>query len=383
MSAALTDEQCRDQQFFREFAAEFVAPFADSFDRDQAISDETIAALRTHRLLGAHLPADQGGRGLDPISYGLLHDELGRACSSTRSLLTVHDMVCEAVWRLAGRQTKRAALEALTDGGQLGAFALSEPDAGSDAAGIRTTAVREGDDYIINGTKTWISFGQIADIFLVVAKMEDDTVGGLLVPAESPGVSIEPIRDMLGLRASMLATIEFENCTVPASGLVGSPRMPDGLLTGTALQLGRYSVAWGCVGIGEACSEASFRHAATRIQFGKPIADHQLVRRMLTDMEVDVRAARLLCLDAGRLMASRSNGAVQATLIAKYFASRMAGSVATDAVQVHGAIGVSAESPVGRHLRDARMMEIIEGSTQLHQVLIPRHRLKAGEDGRA
>jgi alkylation response protein AidB-like acyl-CoA dehydrogenase len=181
---------------------------------------------------------------------------------------------------------------------------------------------------------------------------------------------------MLGLRGSMLAELSLDDCEIPGDCRVGSVKMPDGLVTATALHLGRYSVAWGSLAIAEACVHESFRHAGERTQFGSPIGEHQLVRRMLTDMLADVRAARLLCYRAGYLRETGDPGAVQATLIAKYFASRVANRVANDAVQIHGALGVSDQKPVERHFRDARIMEIIEGSTEIQQITIAKYGLE-------
>jgi len=374
MRVEFTARQRQRQSRFRAFADQHLIPKATVFDRHEALDAEVVERLARARLLGSHLPTEYGGRHLDMISYGLLHQELGRACSSTRSLLTVHDMVGESVLRLGGASLRQTWLPLLASGEKIGAFALTEPDAGSDAGSVQTKAELDGDEYVINGSKKWITFAQIADVFLVVARMgERGPIGGLLVPADTPGLTITPITGMLGLRASMLGELEFRNCRVPVSARIGPAKMPSGLVVATALQLGRYSVAWGCVGIGEASVEASFRYSADRRQFGVPIEKHQLIRRMLTNMLSDLRAARLLCCEAGYLSEQRSPGAVEATLIAKYFSSRMATRVTADAVQIHGASGGSAEQPVERYFRDARLMEIIEGSTEIQQITIPKY----------
>ena len=374
MRVEFTARQQQRQTRFREFANQNVAPKAATFDQKQAIDEEVVQRLARAGLLGSHLPTQYGGRHLDMISYGLLHQELGKACSSTRSLLTVHDMVGEAILRLGGAKLRQAWLPVLASGERIGAFALTEPDAGSDAGSIQTTATQDGNEYVINGAKKWISFALLADVFLVVVRMgKGGPIGGLLVPADTPGLTITPITGMLGLRASMLGELDFRDCRVPVSARIGPAMMPSGLVVATALQLGRYSVAWGCVGIGEASVEASFRYSAEREQFGVPIEKHQLIRRMLTNMLADLRAARLLCCEAGYLAERRSPGVVEATLIAKYFSSRMATRVTSDAVQIHGAGGGSAEQPVERYFRDARLMEIIEGSTEIQQITIPKY----------
>jgi alkylation response protein AidB-like acyl-CoA dehydrogenase len=374
MRIEFTARQRQRQSRFLAFAEQHVMPKATTFDRTEAIDEEVVGRLARAGFLGSHLPAEFGGSHLDMISYGLLHQELGRACSSTRSLLTVHDMVGEAILRLGGGELRRTWLPVLARGEKIGAFALTEPQAGSDAGGVRTTARQDGAEYVINGRKKWISFAQMADVFLVVARLGDDgPIGGFLVPADTPGLTVTPTTGMLGLRASLLGELDFHNCRIPVSARIGPAKMPSGLVVATALQLGRYSVAWGCVGIGEASVEAAFRYSAARKQFGVPIEKHQLIRRMLTDMLADLRAARLLCCEAGYLAERRSPGIIEATLIAKYFSSRMATRVTSDAVQIHGASGGSAEQPVERYFRDARMMEIIEGSTEIQQITIPKY----------
>ncbi len=374
MRVAFTAKQLERQRRYRAFADRYVVPNASAFDRNEALDGDVVLRLAKAGFLGSHLPTRYGGRHLDMISYGLLHQELGRACSSTRSLLTVHDMVGETILRLGGTKLREMWLPRLTAGGQLGAFALTEPTAGSDAGSIQTTATQDGSDYVINGTKKWISFAQLADVFLVVARIgSGGPIGGFLVPADSPGLTVTPITGMLGLRASMLGELNLRDCRIPATSRVGPATMPSGLVVATALQLGRYSVAWGCVGIGEASVEASFQYSAERKQFGVPIEKHQLIRRMLTDMLADTWAARLLCCEAGYRSQQRSPGIVESTLIAKYFSSRMATRVTADAVQIHGASGASSEQPVERYFRDARMMEIIEGSTEIQQITIPKY----------
>jgi alkylation response protein AidB-like acyl-CoA dehydrogenase len=370
----LTTRQRQRKERFRSLVDEHIVPAATDFDRKEAIPNDIVKLLARSGFLGSLIPTKYGGRNFDMISYGILHEELGKRCSSTRTLLTVHDMVAEVVYRLGGEKLRSEWLPALASGEQIGAFALTEPKAGSDAGSVQTTATQVDDGYVLNGCKKWISFAQIADVFLVIARIgEGGPIGGILVPADTPGLSINPIKGMLGLRASMLGELTFADCHVPISSRVGPTRMPTGLVVATALQLGRYSVAWGCVGIGEACVEASYRYSDQREQFGSPIFSHQLIRRMLTDMLAEVRAARLLCYEAGYLAQHRRAALVEATLIAKYFSSRMATRVSADAVQIHGASGASSEQPVERYFRDARLMEIIEGSTELQQIMIPTH----------
>jgi glutaryl-CoA dehydrogenase (non-decarboxylating) len=308
------------------------------------------------------------------ITYGLLTEEIAKGCSSVRSLLTVHDMVAHAIHRWGSKAQRERYLPAMARGEILGALALSEPGAGSDAKSVETTAALTpgvaGDAWVLDGRKKWTTFGQIAGLFLVLAQAEGRPTA-FLVERESPGLAVHPLRGILGTRASMLAEITFEGCLVPPENLLGRPGFGVSHVIAAALEQGRYSVAWGSVGIGQACLDACRAYAAERRQFGVPIADHQLIRRLLTDMIVEVRAARLLCLRAGWLRDAGDPGAAGEVMVAKYFASTMATRAANDAVQIHGANGCSEDYPVGRYLRDSRVMEIIEGSTQIQQITIP------------
>ncbi|HLX06246.1 MAG TPA: acyl-CoA dehydrogenase family protein [Thermoanaerobaculia bacterium] len=353
----------------RAFVAEHVAPHAASWDRAARLPDAAIAELRRHGYLGAHLASELGGGGVDPITYGLLTEEIGRGCSSLRSLLTVHDMVSEAVRRWGGPRLKGEVLPRLARAEQLAALALSEPNVGSDAAGVETEAERDGDAWVLSGNKRWITFGMSADLFLVVAR-HGGQVAAFLVPAAAPGLTREPIGGVVGTRAARLAEVTLDRCRVPADHLLGRVGFGLSHVAATALDLGRYSVAWGAVGIAQACVDACLEYTASRRQFGKPLAGHQLVQRKLTEMIVNTRAARLLCLQAGYRRSIGAPDAASETLIAKYFASRTATRAANDAVQLHGANGLSQDFPVERYLRDAKVTEIIEGSTQIQQIAI-------------
>ncbi|HEX2162498.1 MAG TPA: acyl-CoA dehydrogenase family protein, partial [Thermoanaerobaculia bacterium] len=356
---------------FRRFAGERIAPHAGRWDREEAVPREIVEELAARGWLGAPLPVAAGGGGMDPVVYGLLTEEIGRACSSTRSLLTVHDMVTLALARWGSAAARAEHLAALGRGERIAALALSEPEVGSDAAAVTTAARRDGEDWVLDGEKRWITFGQIADLFLVFAAAPAGPTA-FLVPAGAPGLSRRPIRGVVGTRASLLAELTFDGCRVPDRHRVGREGMGVSHVAATALDHGRYSVAWGSVGIAQACLDASLEHTERRVQFGRPLREHQLVQRMLTRMSVDVRAARLLCCRAGHLRRSGDPGAAAETLAAKYFASRAATAAAADAVQLHGARGMVDEAPVARFLRDARVMEVIEGSTQILEGLIPR-----------
>jgi glutaryl-CoA dehydrogenase (non-decarboxylating) len=366
----LSAEQRAARAEFRAFTAAEIAPHADRWDREEAIPRELIDRLRQRGYLGSNVSPEFGGRGRDMITYGLLTEEIARGCSSVRSLLTVQDMVAHAIQRWGSREHKEQYLPRLALGELLGGLALSEPNAGSDAKGIETTAAEAGDSWVLNGRKKWTTFGQIAELFLVFAKV-DGQPAAFLVERSAPGLTVSPLRGIVGTRAAMLAELEFADCRIPKGQIVSRPGFGISHVAAAALEQGRYSVAWGAVGIAQACLDASRTYAAERRQFGAPLANHQLIRAMLTDMIVDVRAARLLCLRAGWLRAAGDPGSFMETMAAKYFASRVATRAANDAVQIHGANGLSESYPVARYLRDARVTEIIEGSTQIQQITLP------------
>jgi len=367
----LTPQQKRDRAEFREFVAAEVAPRAGRFDREGAVPARLVAQVAARGYLGALLPR-AGSPPMDAVTYGLLNEEFGRGCSSLRSLLTVHNMVAHAVRRWGARPLKERWLPGLAAGEVVAAFCLSEPGVGSDAAGVRTTAEPDGDHYVLEGTKKWITFGQLADLFLVFARSEGRPTA-LLVERGTRGLSVVPIEGMLGVRASMLAELRFEGCRVPRENVVGRPGFGFSHVASSALDWGRYSVAWGCVGLAQACLDASLAYAGEREQFGARLKDHQLIRRMLTDMITNTKAARLLCLHAGCLKERGDPQGIVETNVAKYFASTAASRAAADAVQIHGANGCSPDYPVERYLRDAKIMEIIEGSTQIQQLTIAEY----------
>jgi glutaryl-CoA dehydrogenase (non-decarboxylating) len=372
MKHDLSPEQAEARAEFRATVDREIAPVADEHCRQQRTPPELIQRLAEHGYLGLVLPRELGGGGRDMVTFGLLAGELGRGCSSLRSLLTVHTMVAQAILRWGTRAQKEKWIPRFAAGSTIGAFALSEPSVGSDAKSIKTQATTAGSDVVLNGHKKWITFGQVADVFLVFAQGEGGP-SAFLVERDRPGVRTEPIEGLLGLRASMTASVHLEDCRVPGDSLVGRKGLGISHVAAAALDSGRYSVAWGCVGILEACLEACVAYTSEREQFGVRLKEHQLVRRMVTDMLTNLSAARLLCMAAGRLRDARDPGAIEAATIAKYFASTAAVRAADDAVQLHGANGCSGDYPVQRYLGDAKITEIIEGSSQIQQLTIAEY----------
>jgi len=365
----LTAEQQRLGTAFREFTDAQIVPHANAWDQAERMPAEVVQQLAGKGWLGAVLPADCGGAGFNMVEFGLLNEELGRGCSSVRSLLTVHSMAALTIWRWGTEAQKTEWLKKLGQGQAIAAFALTEPEAGSDAREIRTEAVASGDDFLLSGHKKWITFAQIADLFLVFARTQRGPCAFLL-ERNTPGLVITPVRGMLGTRASMMAELRLEQCRVPKRNLVGAPGFGLSHIASSALDCGRYSVAWGCVGIAQACLETCLQYAGRRKQFGALLRDHQLVQRMMARMVIGVKAARLLCHNAGQLKDAGDPTSMIETSIAKYFACTTAAEIARDAVQIHGANGCSSEYPAERFYRDAKIMEIIEGSNEIQEITI-------------
>jgi alkylation response protein AidB-like acyl-CoA dehydrogenase len=377
LRAAVAADRALDRVSARAFVREHIAPHADAWDRQGAVPEETLERIGEAGLWAPFLPADLGGRGLDMVALGEIHEEVGRGCSSVRSLLTVHTMLCWALNRWGSAHQLEQWAQDLAAGRVLGAFCLSEAGAGSDAAGIATTAVAHGGGWLLRGAKKWITGGQRADLFLVFARTEASIVA-LLVPRTTPGVRVTPIHDMLGTRASMLAEIAFDDVVLGPEALLGPSAFAAGMvLTGT-LDLGRYSVAAGSVGIIQACLDASSAYAGERSVGGTLLRELPLIQAKLSDMVTDVRAARLLCEQAGRLKDAGDPATIMATWVAKYFASTAAARHATEAVQIHGANGCSPHYPVARYYRDAKVMEIIEGSNEIQRTTIAGEAFREG-----
>ncbi|WP_437621824.1 acyl-CoA dehydrogenase family protein [Sorangium sp. So ce1151] len=368
----LTPEHLAAEAEFQQFVDQHVVPFADEFHRTQRTPPEVVRTLSERGYLGLSIPKQFGGGGRDAITLGLLAGALGRGCSSLRSLLTVHTMVAHAIWRWGTQAQKEAWLPKLASGTRLGALALSEPNAGSDAKSVATRISEDGESFVLDGHKTWTTYGEIATLFLLIGRTQEGPTA-LLVERETAGLRTELITDLIGVRASMTASVRLDGCRVPKENLLGRRALGVSHVASAALDLGRYTVAWGCVGILDACLQASVAYTNQRKQFDVLLKEHQLVRCMVSDMLTDFRAAKLLCLEAGRLRDAKDPGALEAASIAKYFASTAAMRAASNAVQIYGANGCSGDYPLQRYLGDAKVMEIIEGSTQIQQVTLAEY----------
>ncbi|WP_340387222.1 acyl-CoA dehydrogenase family protein [Paenibacillus sp. FSL E2-0151] len=369
MKVELNAEQLMWQEQFKDFVDSEIIPYASLNDSEERIHPELLAKITEAGYLGSMLPKEYGGMELDNITIGILNEEVGRGCSSVRSLLTVQGMVGLAILRWGTEQQRQYWLPALATGTTLGSFGLTEPSVGSDAKSIETTAVLDGDEYILNGHKKWITMGQLADVFLIIAQCENKPTA-FIVERDSIGFSVEPMSGLLGARASMIAELKMDSCRIPKENLLGQVGTGLSHVALPCLDYGRYTIACGCVGLAKACLDASVHYANSRIQFGRAIRENQMIQKMITEMSVNMKAARMLCYRAGYLRDVGDPESIMETWTAKYFASTMVNKVASDAVQIHGANGCHRDYPVERYYRDARINEIIEGTTQMHEILI-------------
>ncbi|MFJ1707688.1 acyl-CoA dehydrogenase family protein [Kitasatospora sp. NPDC088346] len=330
-------------------------------------------------VLSAQLPDAFGGLGLSSLHNGELTAETGRLCSSVRSVQTSQGMAAWTVQRFGLPGQQRAWLPGLA-AGRLAAVGFSEAGAGSDLAAMSTTVRRSGDELLVDGHKVWMTAARYADLLVVFGRYEDGAAA-VLVPADAPGVHVEPVADPLGCRAAGHADVRLEQVRLPAGHLLGGAALPLPLLVTTALAYGRMSVAWGCVGILRACLAAASRHAATREQFGRPIGRHQLVAGHLADLLVAEQVATRVCEHASRCWDDGSAEQVIATVLAKQVASEQAARAAATAVQVLASAGARDGGVAARAYRDAKLMEIIEGSSELCRLLLADHALAVAPKG--
>jgi butyryl-CoA dehydrogenase len=371
----LTDEQRLIRETAHEFAGREIVPRVRDNDRHERFDTELVAKLGEMGYLGAIVPEEHGGRGIDYRTYGLIVEEIGRADSAARTVVSVQtSLVCSSIERWGSEEQKRTWLPRLCSGEALGCFALTEPDTGSDAASLKTRAERVDGGWRISGQKQWISLGNYAEVALVFAQTDPQLqhrgIACFLVPTEAAGFSSDEIHGKLGLRAVDTAGLSLDGVEVPDGALLGE--VGEGFKVAmSALDSGRFSVAAGCVGICQGCVDASVAYSKEREQFGRAIASFQLVQEMIADMVVDTDAARALVWRAAWLKdLGRPN--TTETSIAKLFATEAAVRTANTAIQVHGGSGYVDDHPVERYLRDARVTTLYEGTSQIQKLIIGR-----------
>ena len=374
MDFELSPEQEMVREAARRFADNEIAPHVREWDRDESMDRSVVKSLASMGWLGATIPEDYGGMDLDNVSYCLVIEELGRVDSSVRGVVSVNvGLVGKTVLKWGSDEQKRQWLPKLCSGEALGCYGLTEPGSGSDAASLRTRAERDGSNWVLNGSKMFITNGTWADLALVFARTGDEGPKGItcfLVPAGTEGFSARDVKGKLGLRAQDTGELVLEDVRVPDENRLGE--LDRGFSVAmSALDNGRISLAAGCVGIAQGALEASIRYAGERQQFGRPIARFQLIQELIADMAVETNAARLLTWRA----AAKADGGDKHTIessMAKYFASEVAVRAANAAVQVHGGYGYVDEYPVGKYLRDARVTTLYEGTSQIQKLIIGR-----------
>ncbi len=375
MNFDLTSEQEMVKKTVKDFADNEIMPGARERDRQEVFPWDITNHMAELGFLAPTLPEEYGGMGLDFVSEAIVFEEVGRADSSVRTTLSVQVSLTELpILEFATEAQKRKYLPKLASGEWIGCFGLTETEAGSDAANQQTRAVKDGDEWILNGHKIWISNGGIADLAIVFAQtnpeLEHKGIAAFLVETDTPGFSTHDIHNKLGLRSSNTAELILEDVRVPAESLLGE--VGQGFrIAMYALDQGRYGVASGCVGIIQGCIDASVKYAKEREAFGQPIAGFQLVQELIAEMVLDCEAARLLVYRAGHLK-NKGVRNTRETSLAKWYASEAAVKAALNAIQVHGGYGYSDEYPVERYLRDAKVATLYEGTTQIQKLIIGR-----------
>jgi alkylation response protein AidB-like acyl-CoA dehydrogenase len=371
MHHLLTDQQKAKQAEFRNFVALNVEPFAEAWDREQRIPDLVLSMLAKSGYLGASLPRDYAGQGWDIVTFGLLNEAFGKASCSLTGVLTVQAMVSMALLKWGTAEQKRRWLIPLAKGEMIGAFALTEPGAGTAIQSLKTEFTRSSnsDSLILNGSKKWISCAQIAGVFLVFGKLKQLDVA-CLVPGGTPGLKIEPIYDLMGFRSAGLAQLTFTDVEVPSANIVGKPGFALSHVATVGLQYGRMSTACSGLGLLRGCFEESIAYAAVRKIAEKTVGELGMIQSLIARMGTDLEAGNFLCYNACRSDDDHVPETFEKALTAKYFTSRAAVRAASDAVQIRGASGCHDSSPVSRYYRDAKIMEIIEGTTQIHEHLL-------------
>jgi alkylation response protein AidB-like acyl-CoA dehydrogenase len=378
MDLELNETQRLIRDTARQYAQEKIAPGATKRDREELFPRELVVEMAGLGLMGVNIPAAYGGAEAGAVAYALAMMEVAAACASTAVTMAVTNMCAELIYKFGTDDQRAKFVTKLTSGEAVaGSFALSEPHAGSDPGALRTSAVRKGDGYVLNGAKQWITSGAHAGVMVVWARTSPDGHRGIscfIVEGKTPGLIIGRAEDKLGIRGSNTVALTFEDCHVPAANLLG--KEGEGFkLAMRALDGGRIGIASQACGVGRASLDASVRYAKDRHAFGQPIAEFEAIRWFLADMKTQLSAAELLTLRAAWLKEQDRPFSREASM-AKLFASEMANRAADKAVQIHGGYGYLDEFPVERYLRDARVQTIYEGTSEIQRLVIARETLK-------
>ncbi len=379
MTFQLTDEQLMIQAMVREFSRKVIQPTAMDRDRTKTFPADNLKKMAELGLMGMMVPNEFGGEGADTISYVLALSEIAYSCASTAVIMSVHNsIVCESLVRYGNTDQKKGFLKPLASGQKIGAFAMTEPHAGSNPAAQTTRAVRDGNTYILNGTKRFITTAKNAGLIIVTAKTDETQrhrgISAFIVEQGTPGLVVGTPEDKMGLCASETADLTFEECRIPAENLLGQEG--DGFkIAMTALDGGRIGIAAQSIGVGQAALDAAVRYAKDRTQFGQSISKFQGLRWMIADMATELEASRQLMLSAAALKDSGKNYTAQASM-AKLFSSEAVNRITARALQIHGGYGFIKDYAVERFYRDARVFTIYEGTSEIQRVVISDHILK-------
>ncbi|MBI4611158.1 MAG: acyl-CoA dehydrogenase [Candidatus Rokubacteria bacterium] len=376
MKIELTEEQQMIQALARDFAENEVKPVAEACDREARFPHETVKRMGELGLMGMAIPEAYGGSGADTVAYIVALEEVAKACASHAVVMSVNNsLYCDPVRRFGTEEQKKRFLTPFASGSRIGCFALTEPQAGSDATNQNTLAVRDGNHYVLSGRKLFVTNGREAAAALVFCQTDRTRghrgISAFLVEKGTPGFLVPKCEDKLGLRASDTAEFVFEDCCVPVENRLGEEGMGFRIAMST-LDGGRIGIAAQAVGIAAGAYERSVAYAKERKAFGVPIAQHQMVQWMMADMATTIEAARLLTWRAATLKDRGLPFSAEASM-AKLFASEMAMKVTTDAIQVHGGYGYIREYQVERYFRDAKITQIYEGTSQIQKLIIARH----------
>ena len=351
-----------------EFLASYILPYAEKCEKQKFVDRSLFEKIAGEGFLGANVPKKYGGSELSMLQIGILSEEFAKASSSIRSIFTVQGMVQLAVLRWGSEKQKKKWLPEFSGGRLIGAFALAEEQAGCDAGNLEAEIKKENDCFVLNGRKTWVTLGMTADVYLVFAKYEGNIVGVLVENDKT--IKRQPIEGLLGVRASMVGNVTFNNTKVPLENMIGSAEAGLKFIIPSCLDYGRYTIAWSSLGISEACVSLCREYASERKQFGKSIKEYQLVQEMLTKMIVLTRASETYCKEVAEIREKCEPNSILETMSLKYFSTKVASKVTNLAVQLFGANGCCDKYPIERYFRDARINEIIEGSSQMHEIII-------------
>jgi alkylation response protein AidB-like acyl-CoA dehydrogenase len=379
MEFTLTESQELIRDTARQFAEQKIGPGTIDRDEREEFPKEIVRELGELGFMGMMVPEEWGGSGFDTMSYVLAIEEISRVDASVGVIMSVNNsLVCFGINKEGSNDQKERYLRDLASGRKLGAFALSEPEAGSDASNQRTTAVRSGDAYVLNGTKNWITNGSTADLVLVMAATDRAKgakgISTFIVEKGIPGFTVAKKERKLGIRSSDTVSLSFTECRVPASNMIGEEGAGFKFAMKT-LEGGRIGIAAQALGIGQGCLDASVRYAKERKAFDKPIADLQAIQFKIADMATNIDAARMLVYKAASLKDADAPFGQEAAM-AKLFASKVAVQAALEAIQIHGGYGYVREYLVERYLRDAKVTEIYEGTSEIQRIVIARSLLK-------